>query len=87
MGNRYDYPLDASSPTANKTMYIDLSLRGSYQFGRSTTVTLLAERLLQDGLSQEGWQLGKDKGINNVGYAEGFPSLGRSLSLEVRYKF
>jgi hypothetical protein len=87
MGNRYDYPLDASSPTANKTTLIDLSLRGSYQFGKSITVTLLAERLLQDGLSLEDWQLGKDKGVNNVSYAEGFPLQGRSLSLEFRYKF
>jgi len=87
IGNRYDYPIDASSPTANKTTFIDLTLRGSTQFGKSITVTLLAERLLNDGLSQEEWLAAKDRGQNNVSYAEGFPVQGRSISLELRYKF
>jgi vitamin B12 transporter len=87
IGNRYDYPIDASSPTANKTTLIDLTLRGSMNLGKSLTVTLLAERLLQDGLSLEDWQQRKDVGQNNVSYAEGFPLQGRSVSVELRYKF
>ena len=87
IGNRYDYPIDASGPTANKTTLIDLTLRGSMNAGKSLTVTLLAERLLQDGLSLEDWQQRKDVGQNNVSYAEGFPLQGRSVSVELRYKF
>jgi outer membrane cobalamin receptor len=87
IGHRYDYPVDASGTSANKTTYIDLSLRAGKQFGKYLTATLRADRLLQDGLSKEDWLLGKDKGENNVGYSEGFPSLGRSVSLELRYRF
>jgi len=87
IGNRYDVPIDASGTTANKTTLLDVSLRGSMNFGKSITVTLLAERLLNDGLSLEDWQRAKDRGQNDVSYAEGFPIQGRSVSVELRYKF
>ncbi|MCL1893767.1 MAG: TonB-dependent receptor plug domain-containing protein [Holophagaceae bacterium] len=87
IGHRYDYPHAASAPSANKTHYVDCSLQARVQINKSLFATLRAERLFQDGLSREDWELGKDKGRNNVGYAEGYPSQGHALSLEVRYKF
>ncbi|MDR0498899.1 MAG: TonB-dependent receptor [Holophagales bacterium] len=88
IGHRYDYPIDASTgPSANKTHYIDCSLLAAMQFGKSLAATLRAERLFQDGLSREDWVQAKDRGRNNVGYSEGFPSPGRSLSLEFRFRF
>jgi len=87
VGHRYDRPIDTSEATANKTTYIDLSLRAGMQFGKSITATLRADRLLQGRLSLEEWERALDRGRNNIGYAEGFPSDGRTLSLELRYKF
>lgn|GEM_PF-2439249 len=87
IGHRYSVPLGAWMPTPNKTHYVDCSLWAGMQFGKSITATLRAERLFQDGISTEEWEAGKDIGRNNVGYEEGFPSLGRALSLEVRYRF
>ncbi|MCL1908293.1 MAG: TonB-dependent receptor plug domain-containing protein [Holophagaceae bacterium] len=87
IGHRYDYPHAASGPAANKTHYVDCSIRAGIQINKSLAATLRAERLFQDGLSREDWEVGKDKGRNNVGFAEGYPSQGRALSLELRYRF
>jgi outer membrane receptor protein involved in Fe transport len=87
IGHRYDYPIDAGGPTANKTTYIDFSLRAGMQFGKSIMATLRVDRLLQGRLSREEWENGLDRGRNNVGYIEGFPSDGRAISLELKYKF
>jgi outer membrane cobalamin receptor len=86
IGHRYDYPLDGG-PTANKTNYIDCSLRAGANIGKHLAITLRADRLFQDGISREDWLQRKDVGRSNVGIAQGFPSHGRSVGLEARYRF
>jgi outer membrane cobalamin receptor len=81
IGHRYEYD------GVNKTHYIDCSLRYAIQWNKSLSTTIRAERLFQDGISMEDWLESKDLGKNNMSVRMGYPSHGRAISAEVRYKF
>jgi vitamin B12 transporter len=85
IGHRYTYGDGHGEP--DKTHYIDCSLRYAIQWNKSLSTTIRAERLFQDGISMEDWLEYKDVGKNNMSVRMGYPSHGRAISAEVRYKF
>jgi len=86
-GHRYVYHADRGSGYAEKTHFIDASAYTVFQFGKNLTATLRAERLFQNGVSREDWENYKDLDRNNVAFVPGYPVPGRSLGLEIKYRF
>jgi outer membrane receptor protein involved in Fe transport len=100
IGHRYVYHGDLGGGYAEKTTYTDASLYAIWRPAKNLAVTIRGERLLQDGVSREDWENYKDlgryqdedgqyiyPGRDNVALVPGYPSPGRTLALEVRYKF
>jgi vitamin B12 transporter len=93
IGHRYVYSSDVrpgapyGGTAPEKTHYIDATIFAEYKFNDALSATLRAERLFQDGLTREEWEKGEDIGRNNMALVPGYPSFGRALSLEVKYKF
>ncbi|MDR1842122.1 MAG: TonB-dependent receptor plug domain-containing protein [Holophagales bacterium] len=86
IGHRYTYS-DDFGPYPDKTHYIDATVYAVYRWNDALTFTLRGERLFQDGISMEDWENSRDIGRNNTSLMMGYPSMGRALSLEIRYKF
>jgi len=82
-----EWPDYINSGIAEKTHFIDSSAYATMQFGKNLTATLRAERLFQDGISREDWDNYKDLDRNNVAFVPGYPVPGRSLGLEIKYRF
>ena len=87
MGHRYVYSSDFGGYWPDKTHYIDVTVYAVYRWNDALTFTFRGERLFQDGISREDWEALKDIWRNNMSIHSGYPSHGRALSLEMRYKF
>ena len=87
IGHRYVYDSDLGGTKAEKTHFIDANLSARVQLTQALALTLRAERLLQDGITKDDWEAGKDMGKNNTALLPGYPGPARALSLEVRYSF
>jgi hypothetical protein len=87
IGHRYVFSDDLGPNYPEKTHYVDASVYASMQVAKNLKLTLRAERLFQDGVTREEWEALDDLGRDNTAVLPGYPSPGRSLSLEARYSF
>jgi vitamin B12 transporter len=87
VGHRYVYSSDIGGMAAEKNHYIDASAFAIFRLAKSVDIALRAERIFQNGISRDGWERGLDIGRNNMALLPGYPSPGRAVSLEARYRF
>jgi outer membrane cobalamin receptor len=87
IGHRYVHHGDRGARYPEKTTYTDASVYAVWRLSKSLTATIRGERLLHGGVSREDWEKYKDLDRNNVALVPGYPSPGRTLGLEVRYRF
>lgn len=87
LGHRYNYFSDLQGVAANGTHFTDANLAFTWAPTAAHRITLRADHLLQGTFTREQWEAGADRGRNDVAVLPGFLSPGRTLTLELRYRF